>query len=87
VVKWRNEGRRRRPVLTISRRTKLLGLQLLLATWHGEAAVCLHEGKRRARAVVIGGDGNRGEHDGRFGDLKMGETYVKCPDAPALARV
>jgi hypothetical protein len=87
-VKWRNEGRRRRPVLTISRRTKLLGLQLLLVMWHGEAVVCLCEGKWRARVVVVGSDGNRGgEHNSRFGDLKTGEMYVKRSDALAPARV
>lgn len=87
-MKWRNEGRRRRPVLTISRRTKLLGLQLLLVMWHGEAVVCLCEGKWRARAVAVGGDGNRGgEHNSRFGYLKTGEMYAKRPDAPAPARV
>jgi hypothetical protein len=65
---------------------KLLGLQLLLVMWHGKAAVCLREGKRRARAVAVGGDGNKGgEHDGRFGDLKTGETYAKHLDVPAPA--
>jgi hypothetical protein len=75
-------------MLTISRRTKLLGLQLLLAMWHGEAVVCLCEGKWRARAVAVGGDGNRGgEHNNRFGDLKMGKMYAKRLDVPAPARV